>query len=156
MMPFQRILFPVDFSEATIAMVPSVIEMARRFDAAVTVLNAFNLVRDYSLAPSFEDTGDSEPPAIQYSPALQKLRDQRERSLDEFARRQFSNLSHSVKIEDGDPALVIQWTVQRENTRSDHDADQRPGKIPPFAVGIRHGKGAPRRHLPGINKRSRA
>jgi nucleotide-binding universal stress UspA family protein len=80
------------------------------------VLNAFNLVRDYSLAPSFEDTGDSEPPAIQYSPALQKLRDQRERSLDEFARRQFSNVSHSVRIEDGDPALVIQWTVQRENT----------------------------------------
>jgi len=116
MMPFHRILFPVDFSEATIAMVTSVIEMARRFDAAVTVLNAFNLVRDYSLAPSFEDTGDSEPPAIQYSPALQKLRDQRERSLDEFARRQFSNVSHSVKIEDGDPALVIQWTVQRENT----------------------------------------
>ena len=79
MMPFHRILFPVDFSEAAIAMVPSVIEMARRFDAAVTVLNAFNLIRDYSLAPSFEDTGDSEPPAIQYSPALQKLRDQRKR-----------------------------------------------------------------------------
>jgi nucleotide-binding universal stress UspA family protein len=116
MMPFHRILFPVDLSEAAIAMVPSVIEMARRFDAAVTVLNAFNLIRDYSLAPSFEDTGDSEPSAIQYSPALQKLRDQRERSLDEFARKQFSNVSHSVRIEDGDPALVIQWAVQRENT----------------------------------------
>jgi hypothetical protein len=92
MMPFHRILFPVDFSEAAIAMVPSVIEMARRFDATVTVLNAFNLIRDYSLAPSFEDTGDSEPSAIQYSPALQKLRDQRERTLDEFARKQFSNV----------------------------------------------------------------
>src|ERR1019366_7504854 len=109
MMPFHRILFPVDFSEAAIAMVPSVIEMARR-------LNAFNLIRDYSVAPSFEDTGDSEPPAIQYSPALQKLRDQRERTLDEFARKQFSNVSHSVKIEDGDAALVIQWAVQRENS----------------------------------------
>jgi nucleotide-binding universal stress UspA family protein len=116
MMPFHRILFPVDLSESSIAMVPSVIEMARRFDAAVTVLNAFNLVRDYSLSPSFENTGDAEPSAIQYSPALQKLRDQRERSLEEFARKQFSNVSHSVKIEDGDPALVIQWTVQRENT----------------------------------------
>jgi nucleotide-binding universal stress UspA family protein len=116
MMPFHRILFPIDFSEAAIAMVPSVIEMARRFDAAVMVLNAFNLVRDYGLAPSYKDTGDSEPSAIQYSPALQKLRDQRERSLDEFARKQFPNLCHSIKIEDGDPALVIQWAVQRENT----------------------------------------
>ena len=113
---FRKILFPIDFSDAATAMVPTVIEMAQRFDAAVTVLNAFNLVRDYSLAPSFEDTGDSEPSAIQYSPALQKLRDQRERSLDEFARKQFSSVSHSVKIEDGDPAMVIQWTVQRENT----------------------------------------
>src|ERR1019366_2854764 len=104
MMPFHRILFPFDFSEAVIAMVPSVIEMARRFDAAITVFNAFNLVRDYSLSPSFEITGDPEPPSIPYSPALQKLRDQREQSLDEFACKQFSNVSHSVKIEDGDPA----------------------------------------------------
>ena len=113
---FRKILFPIDFSDATTAMVPTVIEMAQRFDAAVTVLNAFNLVRDYSLSPSFENTGDAEPSAIQYSAALQKLRDQRERTLDEFARKQFSNVSHSVKIEDGDPALVIQWAVKRENT----------------------------------------
>ena len=50
MMPFRRILFPTDFSEATMAMVPDVKEMGRRFDAAVTVLNAFNLVPDYILA----------------------------------------------------------------------------------------------------------
>jgi nucleotide-binding universal stress UspA family protein len=116
MKALRKILFPVDFSEASTAMVPFVTEIAQRFDAAVTVLNAFNLVREYSLAPNIEDTGDSEPAAIQYSPALQELRDQRERSLDEFARTQFSSVIHSVKIEDGDPAMVIQWVVQRENS----------------------------------------
>jgi nucleotide-binding universal stress UspA family protein len=116
MTSFRKILFPIDFSDATIAMVPSVIEMAERFGAAVTVVNAFNLVPEYSLAPSIEGTGDSEPAPILYSPALQKLRDQRERSLDDFARAKFSGVSHSTKIEDGDPASVIQWVAQRENT----------------------------------------
>jgi nucleotide-binding universal stress UspA family protein len=116
MKPFRKILFPIDFSEATTAMVPSVREMAERFNATVTVVNAFNLVREYSLAPSIEGTGNSEPAPILYSPALQELRYQRERSLDEFARTQFSTVRHSTTIEDGDPALVIRWVVQRENT----------------------------------------
>ena len=59
MKPFRKILFPIDFSEATTAMVPSVREMAERFNATVTVVNAFNLVREYSLAPSIEGTGNS-------------------------------------------------------------------------------------------------
>jgi nucleotide-binding universal stress UspA family protein len=116
MIPFRKILFPIDFSDATAAMVPSVIEMAQRFDATITVLNAFNLIHEYSLAPRIEDTGDAEPDAIPYSSAFLELRNQRERSLDEFARAQFSSVSHSTKIEDGDPALVIQWVSQRENT----------------------------------------
>ncbi|HEY6847242.1 MAG TPA: universal stress protein [Terracidiphilus sp.] len=115
MMPFRKILFPIDFSDATIAMVPSVREMAQGFDATVTVLNAFNLVHEYSLASRIGDTGGAEPDAIPYSPAFLELRNQRERSLDEFAGAQFSSVSHSAKIEDGDPALVIQWVAQREN-----------------------------------------
>jgi nucleotide-binding universal stress UspA family protein len=113
---FRKILFPIDFSDATTAMVPTVIEMAQRFDAAITVLNAFNLVHEYSLAPRIEDTGDAEPDAIPYSPALLELRNQRGHLLDEFARAQFSTVRHSTRIEDGDPALVIQWVAQRENT----------------------------------------
>ena len=57
MIPFRRILFPVDFSEATLDLVPYVTEMAQRFDATVTVLNAFDLVRDYYLAPSGAGSG---------------------------------------------------------------------------------------------------
>jgi nucleotide-binding universal stress UspA family protein len=115
MSSYHRILFPVDFSPAAMAIVPAVIEMAQRFDATVTVLNAFNLVREYNLAPCFEATGDSEPAPILYSPALKELRDQRKESLDEFARSQFPNIKHSTKIEDGDPESVIHWIAEREN-----------------------------------------
>lgn len=116
MKPVRRILFPVDLSPAAVAMVPSVIEIAKRFDASVTILNAFNLVHEYNLAPDFEFTGDADPPAIEYSPELQTLRDQRIKQIEEFARSQFSGLRYSTRIEDGEPALVIDWAVQRENT----------------------------------------
>ena len=87
MMPFRRILFPVDFSEAATAMVPCVTEMAQRFDAAVTVLNAFNVVPDYMLAPRLDGSGESEPAAVPYTPAFRELRKQREQRLKEFRTR---------------------------------------------------------------------
>jgi len=37
MLSFHRILFPVDFSAATVAMVPHVAEVAQRFSGTVTV-----------------------------------------------------------------------------------------------------------------------
>lgn len=110
MMPFHTILFPVDFSEAATAMVPYVREMAERFSATVTLLNAFDLVPGSFLAPG------SEPASIPYTPASQELRDQREQRLDEFSRAQFPCLAQTARIEDGDPATVIQWVAERENT----------------------------------------
>ena len=115
-MPLRRILFPVDFSEATTAMVPYVVEIAQRFDATVTLLNAFNLVTDYSLAPGIEGTDDSDPAAIPYAPALRELRRQREQDLEEFSQTQFSSVNRATRIEDGDPAKVIEWVAQTENT----------------------------------------
>jgi nucleotide-binding universal stress UspA family protein len=115
-MPFRKILFPVDFSQATMAMAPYVREMARRFDATVTVLNAFNLVPDYLLASGGEDSRKSEPRAIPYTPALQKLRKEREDRLQEFSRTQFPDVVQTARIEDGDPARVIESVAQREKT----------------------------------------
>ena len=116
MMPFRKILFPIDFSETTTAMVPHVTEMARRFNATVTVLNAFNLVDDYVLAPPLEGRSDLEPNEIPYSAALRELRNQRERRLQEFSRSQFPRLTQTAVIEDGDPAMVIEWVAKRDNT----------------------------------------
>ena len=55
-MPFRKIVFPIDFSKATVSMVPYVAEMARQLNAKVTVLNAFNVVTDYPLAPSLKSS----------------------------------------------------------------------------------------------------
>jgi nucleotide-binding universal stress UspA family protein len=115
MMPFRNILFPVDFSDAAFVMVPLVMEIARRFEANVTVLHAFNLVTEYNLAPNTGNLRGFEPPAIAYTAALQGLRDSRKRRLEEFVRTQFPDVRHLALIEDGDPALVIEWAARREN-----------------------------------------
>jgi nucleotide-binding universal stress UspA family protein len=110
MMPFRRILFPVDFSEAAVAMVPYVREMAGRFGATVTLLNAFDLVAGVFQVPGLE------PAAIPYTPAFQELRDQREQRLEEFSRVQFPGLACTRRLADGEAAMAIQWVAEREST----------------------------------------
>ena len=112
---FRTIVFPVDFSDATTAMVPYVTEMAGRFDATVIVLNAFDLVPTYILAPSFEGTHGSQRTKIPYTPALQELRNQREQRLEAFCTMHLSSVRRTAMLEDGDPAMVIDSVAQREN-----------------------------------------
>ena len=107
----RRILFPIDFSEANIAMVPHVREVANRFEATVTILHSFNLVTEYSLTP----IGDTEPVPIPYTSAAQELREQRKERLVQFARDHFSDVSHTESLRDGDPAEVIRRQAIREN-----------------------------------------
>jgi hypothetical protein len=47
MMHFRKILFPIAFCKAAAAMASSLREMAERFNATVTVLNACNLAPGY-------------------------------------------------------------------------------------------------------------
>lgn len=115
-MPFRKILFPVDFSDAATAMVPYVREMAQRFGAALIVLNAFDLVPDYFLAPRTLDSCDAEPEAIPYTRALRELRKRREEQLQQFSRSQLPGVEHTIRLVDGDPATVIEWVARRENT----------------------------------------
>ncbi len=116
MMPLRKILFPIDFSEAAIAMVPQVSEVAQRFHASVIVLNAFNLVPDFILAPPHAGVFAAEPVSIPYTPELQELRQQHEQRLEEFTRARFPGVNHAARIEDGDPASVIGLVAQREDT----------------------------------------
>ena len=114
-MPFRKILFPVDFSDSSLAMVPYVRELTQRFSADLTVLNAFHLAPDYFVAPRIEDSCDDEPKAATpYTPAIQELRRQRESRVHEFASVQFPGLAHTARVEDGDPVTVIESVAQRE------------------------------------------
>jgi nucleotide-binding universal stress UspA family protein len=114
MLSFHRILFPVDFSEATVAMVPYVAEVAQRFNGIVTVLNAFDLIHDYGMMEHLGPS-DSERVSIPYTDAMQELRTQRQTRLEEFSSSRFSSVAHTARLEDGDPAMLIEWVAQREN-----------------------------------------
>jgi nucleotide-binding universal stress UspA family protein len=116
MMPFRKILFPVDFSDAALAMAPTANEMAQRFGAGVTVLHAFDLAPDYILMPRFEDSGENTPTAIPYTLEFLKLRREREQRLEDFSHAQFAAVQTKLRIEDGEPATVIDWVAQQENS----------------------------------------
>ena len=115
MKPIRTILFPTDFSQAATEMAPYATEMAERFHSNVIVLHAFDAVRDYVLASSYEATYGSEPIVIPYTGILQELRNERQRRLEQFARDQFLTVEHAVKIVDGNPASVIELVAHNEN-----------------------------------------
>ncbi len=115
MKPPKRILFPLDFSEHAVSIVPYVREMAQRFTAQITVLHSFDAIRDYNLAPVLAATHESVHTPIPYTPAFQKLRDERQRRLEEFAAEQLAGTNYVVRIEDGDPALVIESVARDES-----------------------------------------
>lgn len=112
-MQLQTILFPVDFSPAAMSLAPCVKEIAQRFQANVTILNAFNFTREFSLAPP---SGTSpEPEAMPYAPAIRELRKQRQHHLEEFAARHFGDVPHRATMEDGDPAVVIESVAELQH-----------------------------------------
>lgn len=116
-MRLRRILFPIAFSKAAESMGPPVREMAERFNAAVTVLNAFNPLPEYFQGPSLDDRCDPKVgPSLAYSPALLELRDQQKERLERFSQNHFSGMDYSARIKDGDPAMVIEWVAKCEKT----------------------------------------
>lgn len=114
MMPFDKIVFPVDFSDASRAMVPHVAAMAQKFNSTVIVVHAFNIVHEYNLAPRVDAPFGPEPGEIPYTPALRELREVRQNRLDEFVQTHFAGIDTKTLVEDGDPGLAIEWAVKHE------------------------------------------
>ena len=113
-MYFRKILFPVAFSEAAAAMACSVREMAQRFNATVTLLNACNFAPEYISGPALDAPCDSKERLLMLSPELQEMRNQQKRRLVEFARTHFAGIVHTERIEIGDSAAVIEWVAKCE------------------------------------------
>lgn len=113
-MLFQKILFPIDFSEASKAMVMEVQDMARRCNARVTVLHSFNLVKGHDIAGILDATGEYGHMPLPYTPEIAELREQKEERLQSFARERLRDLHCTVIMEDGDPASIIQKIVERD------------------------------------------
>jgi nucleotide-binding universal stress UspA family protein len=132
---FRKILFPIAFSEAASDMAPSVKEMAQRFNAAVTVLNACNLAPEYITGPAFETPCDSKERSMSFAPVLQQMRNQQARRLEEFACTHFSGIDHTERTEIGDPAAVIEWVAKCEKTDLIVMPTRGPGKFHRLLLG---------------------
>jgi len=115
MTPFNKILFPVDFSNSSSALVPDVITLAQKFAASVIVMHAFDLVPQYNLAPQIDAPFGPEPGDVPYTPLLRDLRAIRQNRLDEFVRDHLAGIETRTIVEDGDPARVIDWVAEKEN-----------------------------------------
>jgi nucleotide-binding universal stress UspA family protein len=99
MITFQHILFPVDFSARCAAAAPSVIEMAQRFGAQITVLHVVDLP-SARIAP---------PEASAWSVLVgaERLREQGLTALESFIARAFPGCEVKSEAAEGDPAFTI-------------------------------------------------
>ncbi len=101
MISFQRILFPVDFSDQCAAVVPSVKAWAARCNAHVTLLHVIDV-------PSAGiGIAAAEGQAWATLINADRLREQGKVSLDHFASRYFPGMAITTESAEGDPATLL-------------------------------------------------
>jgi nucleotide-binding universal stress UspA family protein len=109
MFPFRRIVLPVDYSEACLAICPYVSEMAHRFSANLHLVHAFE--------GSTLIYGEFGWEAAATLPSPDQIRETETARLTQFAAERFPNLQPNLIVEMGPPAAVIERAVK------DHMAD---------------------------------
>lgn len=105
MLPFKRILFPVEHSEACREIVPSVIQMADHFQSNITLLHAVPVPIVFS--------GEMMPPEYLHPGTLEN--NARE-WLREFANAMFPGRAVSMEVVINDAALAIRDYVHQQGT----------------------------------------
>jgi nucleotide-binding universal stress UspA family protein len=108
MLPFRRILFPVDFSDACKAVVPYVNDMRKRYDVELTLVHAF--------VPAPLIVGEFGSVSGAGYPGYEPLRKAEKARLEEFAREMFPGIPVQLIMEDGEPGAVITDVVKRHGT----------------------------------------
>ncbi|HEY7336458.1 MAG TPA: universal stress protein [Bryobacteraceae bacterium] len=103
MLPFRKILYPIDYSEPCGAIVPYVREAVHRFSAELTLVHAYG---PEALASSARPIGDPELPV--------EARDLDEQRLRQFAQKAFPGQHVESIVEIGEAGSVIDRVVQRE------------------------------------------
>lgn len=102
MLPFRKILFPVDYSEPCRDVVPYVREMTRHFSAALTVMHAY--------PPVPFGYGD-----LAVDPLLpEQVRAGQKKRLRAFAGEMFAGFHPELVTESGEPGSAIHRVVQHQ------------------------------------------
>ena len=105
MLPFRKILFPVDYSEPCRAIVPYVSEMQNHFSAELSLVHAYGAeALAYSRLPI------TDPQLPEEARALSEER------LADFARANFPGVHVELYTGIGEPGAVIHDVVQRQGT----------------------------------------
>jgi len=103
MLPFQKILFPVDYSEPCQSIVPYVSEMQKRFSTELSLIHAYGAeALSYGSLPI---TGLQLP---------EQVRTMSEDRLREFAHVNFPGVEVDVFIEVGEPGAAIENVVRHQ------------------------------------------
>jgi nucleotide-binding universal stress UspA family protein len=97
-MPFKKILFPVDFSERSHAIVPHVKAVCNRFGASLTLVHFFHVPALAYVAP--------EAPLVFDFPA-DEIRASAERNLIQLAEESFPGMPVNRIVDEGDPGTCI-------------------------------------------------
>jgi nucleotide-binding universal stress UspA family protein len=99
MLPFERILFPVDFSERSASAATSVAQFARRFHAEVTMVHV--------LEAPFRHFSGAEV-GMGFTPdEVQKQRSRTEMELEQYLQGRFDGITVKRLVLEGDPAQEI-------------------------------------------------
>src|SRR5665213_2964264 len=93
MLPFKKILFPVDYSDICRSSVPYVDEMTRHFSARLTVVHAYSNT-DW----------------------LKQVEERKERQLTEFVAEAFPSQDLDALLEEADPASAIEKVVRKQES----------------------------------------
>jgi nucleotide-binding universal stress UspA family protein len=99
MLQFQKILFPVDFSERCIHTVRYVADIARKFDSRVILLHVFDAYDPFGY-------GAASSTAL-YGTPVPILWEQRETAMSNFGKSALDGLAVERVIEDGEPCRTI-------------------------------------------------
>jgi nucleotide-binding universal stress UspA family protein len=106
MLPFKKILFPVDYSPSCAAMVPYVKDMTGHFSAELTLMHAYALWpvfvnRDLENTMVYSDLAYADPKVMEEARHIEEQR------LREFAARMFPGQRVETMAEEGEAGTVI-------------------------------------------------
>ena len=107
MMNFQRILFPVDFSDRCAHMARYAAGIVRKFNSELILLHCFDAYDPFGYG-ALSST-------IAYGAAISALWDQRGTLLADFAKDVFQGLRVQRVIEEGEPAETISRYIRDHN-----------------------------------------
>ena len=134
MVPFKRVLFPVDYSASCAAMVPYVKDMTRHFSADLTLVHAYALhpvfaSRDIEGVLVYSDLAYADPKITE------EIRQTEAERLSAFAAEEFPGQRVDLLTEEGEPGAVIHKVLQHQGADLVMMPTQGSGVVRRFLLG---------------------